>query len=293
MADIYVVGDPVVLTNTFSVNGTPTDPTTIALAVTKPDGTTTTYTYAAAQITKTGTGIYTKTVTTDMGGTWSYSWTGTGTAADVKDGQFRVWATVTSSIYASVEDLKAFKNETRSTDDWSYRSAVNAASRAVDNYCCRHFYLDAATAKTYRATNSDTLSVDDIGSATGLVVATDEADSGAYGTTWTLTTDYVLEPPNAIAAGYPITAIGGVGTRWFPTSGRRPRVSVTARWGWPAVPDPVFHATLLLANRYFVRKDAPHGVAGVNDFGVIRISANDADVRELLAPYRAVERTFA
>ena len=290
----YVVGDPVVLTNTFSVNGTPTDPTTISLAVTKPDGTTTTYTYAAAEITRTGAGVYTKTITVDVAGTWSYKWTGTGAAADVKDGQFRVWAVATNTTYASVEDLKAYKGETRSTDDWSYRSAVNAASRAVDNYCCRRFYLDTAvSAKTYRATSADTLAVADIGTATGLVVATDEADSGTYGTTWTLTTDYVLEPANALADGRPITNIGGVGTRWFPTSGRRPRVSVTARWGWPAVPDPVLQATLLLANRYFVRKDAPHGVAGVNDFGVIRIAPDDHDARALLAPYRAVERSFA
>ena len=39
MADRFVVGDTVTLTNTFKVSGTATDPTAISLAVTTPDGT--------------------------------------------------------------------------------------------------------------------------------------------------------------------------------------------------------------------------------------------------------------
>ena len=41
MADRFVVGDTVTLTNTFKVSGAATDPTAVSLAVTTPDGTAT------------------------------------------------------------------------------------------------------------------------------------------------------------------------------------------------------------------------------------------------------------
>lgn len=80
MADRFVVGDTVTLTNTFKVSGAATDPTAVSLAVTTPDGTATTYTYAGATITKSSTGVYTKSVTVSTAGRWAFKWTGTGVA---------------------------------------------------------------------------------------------------------------------------------------------------------------------------------------------------------------------
>jgi hypothetical protein len=51
----------------------------------------------------------------------------------------------------------------------------------------------------------------------------------------------------------------------------RPSVQITALWGWPAVPSLVTEACYQLAEETFKLKDAPFGVAGVNDFGVLRI----------------------
>ena len=90
MADRFVVGDTVTLTNTFAVAGTATDPTAVTLVVTDPAGNTDTYTYAGATITKSATGVYTKNITADSAGRWTYTWTGTGTAADVESGTFDV-----------------------------------------------------------------------------------------------------------------------------------------------------------------------------------------------------------
>lgn len=104
----FLVGESVVLTNTFQVANVATDPTTVSLAVTSPSGATTTYTYAAGTVTKTGTGVYTKTVVADAAGTWVYVWTGTGTAADIAPGYFDV--SPVTIPYVTLTQLRALPN---------------------------------------------------------------------------------------------------------------------------------------------------------------------------------------
>jgi hypothetical protein len=50
----------------------------------------------------------------------------------------------------------------------------------------------------------------------------------------------------------------------------RPTVQVTAKFGWPAVPDDVTKACLVQAGQLHKAKDTPFGVAGVSDMGVLR-----------------------
>jgi len=63
-------------------------------------------------------------------------------------------------------------------------------------------------------------------------------------------------------------------------------VEVTAKWGWPAVPDTVKQAALMLASRLYGRKASPMGVIGVGDFGPVRISRSDPDIAFLLMDYK-------
>ena len=138
MATRYITGDPVVLTNTFTVSGTATDPTTVTLDVTEPDGTTTSYSYAAAEITKSSTGVYTKTITTDATGTWTYKWTGTGTAADVADGTFQVWAAADvtlTDIITLGEAYQAINNPAATGHDDELRRWISAVSERIDDMC--------------------------------------------------------------------------------------------------------------------------------------------------------------
>lgn len=93
----YDVGDSAVLTATFTVSGTNTDPTTVTLYVNDPSGNVSSYTYAGGTITKTATGIYTKTITLDEAGTWPYLWVTTGTAAAAEEGSLSVEKRVTST----------------------------------------------------------------------------------------------------------------------------------------------------------------------------------------------------
>ena len=175
------------------------------------------------------------------------------------------------------------------------QGALEAASRQVDNTCStdlsrRRFWLDpVAVERTYRLTDrvfcepdGDRIEVGDIGDVTGLAVAHGSALLG-----WTdITASIETQPDNAIADGRAVTSLLYVGGR-LPTTAAL-RVRVTARWGWPILPPEVSRATLIQAARLWKRQDSPEGVLGSSEWGVVRTSKVDPDVRELLREYTPI-----
>jgi hypothetical protein len=119
--------------------------------------------------------------------------------------------------------------------------------------------------------------VADISTAADLAVTVD-------GQAWTVDTDFELAPLDADVDGgaYAWWELAPLG-RSFPD---RPRVEVTARFGWSAVPDQVMEATILRAVSIFKRKEAPYGVADFGEFGPVRITRKDPDVMDLLMPFQ-------
>jgi hypothetical protein len=84
-----------------------------------------------------------------------------------------------------------------------------------------------------------------------------------------------------------VNNLRAVGSYTFPVYGDGlASVEVTAKWGWPAVPDSIKQATLMLSSRLYGRKASPMGVIGVGDFGPVRISRSDPDIAHLLMDYR-------
>ena len=166
--------------------------------------------------------------------------------------------------------------------------AITGASRGVDAYCGTQFGTPAATSiRHYYPPGGQVMTVHPIADTTGLVVKTDPAGDGSWSTTWTMTTDYLLLPLDAASEipARPYTQIW-LPTLTFPAATGRPTVQVTALFGWPTVPADVRAATLLLARDLFKElKDAPFGVAGTAEFGVLRIRANNT-AQMLLGRYR-------
>lgn len=173
--------------------------------------------------------------------------------------------------YATVELLKTRLRITDVTDDAALTGALAAASRAVNQFCARQFnQADAAEDRQFAALTSELLVVDDFHTSVGLVVDGTAYDSGVH----------TLEPLNGIVdgePGWPFWRVRG--------SGFSGTVTVTAAWGWAAVPGSVVEATLTTAMEIFKMKDAPFGIQGMVDFGLIRIRDN-ARVTQMLAPYR-------
>lgn len=199
-----------------------------------------------------------------------------------------------SNAYITVDDLVehlSSMSEPVGSEVGLVERVINAVSRKIDQHCRRRFYVDSsATARVFAAESWDLVYVDDISTTTGLVVKTDTSDNGTFDTTWS-STEYELSPVNAVSSSgetWPYTAIRAVDDRWFPYANRRSSVEVTATWGWPAVPEPVAEACLLMSARVYRRRQSPEGVIGFGDFGPIRVSRIDPDVAVLLEPYAKV-----
>jgi hypothetical protein len=190
--------------------------------------------------------------------------------------------------YATATELKARLEITVTTYNNEIDDALAAASRDVEKYCRRQFNkTTTATARVFHPTSCVRADVDDFHTTTDLAIATDSGDDGTYETTW-VAADYQLEPLNGIVdgeSGWPYRGIVAAGSRTFTAAGRRPPLQVTAQWGWTAVPAPVKAATLILAGELFKLREAPFGVVGNGDFGVVRVQ-NNRKVSELLMKYR-------
>ena len=183
-------------------------------------------------------------------------------------------------------------------DDELLDNCAGAASRLIDGYANRAFWVvGTATSRVFSAGSDFVCQVDDM-SSTAITVRSSQQANQIFDTIWT-TSDYQLEPINGIQDGLtvPYTRIRAIGDYLWPTLntnfGEEALVQVTALWGWPAVPEPITQATIIQASRIFKRYDSPLGVAGFGDLGVMRVSrALDPDVMQLVEPYRKM-RMFA
>jgi hypothetical protein len=144
--------------------------------------------------------------------------------------------------YATVQDLEARLN---TLDDGRYLQLLNAASRAIEDYCGRQFNKDTqaipvATPKRFVAVDPQRLPVDDFHTTTALAISVN-------GTAWTVP-DVDPRPFNGTyrgMTGWPYFDLLSVAKTW--PSGRRPKVTITAHWGWAAVPEAIRQATLDVA----------------------------------------------
>lgn len=192
------------------------------------------------------------------------------------------------TAYATLAQLKAQLTIADTDRDNLLTAALNAASGRVNKFCGRTFSLDSSpTARLFdpdqriarRPGGAEVFLIDDIGDATFTV------ETGYYttGATYTTIIDFATDRPNAIAEGYPITGLLRA-YGWY--TGPSNRLRVTAKWGWPAVPDEVVEATLILAAKMFRRKDSPEdGVLGASDWGRVRVSRTDSYMIDLLGSF--------
>lgn len=195
------------------------------------------------------------------------------------------------NAYCELPELRGHINDPGArSDDQMLERAINSASRAIDALCGRKFWQDAAVvARYYRPRDAYSVIIHDIAVRTGVLVATDTTGDGTYLTSWD-SGDFDLEPRNAdvVASGdtataHSFTRLTAIDDKTFPLHDRRATLKVTAKFGWSAVPDEVNEACLLLATALWKRKDSWSGVAGLSDFGPVRIARQDPDVMRLLS----------
>jgi hypothetical protein len=144
--------------------------------------------------------------------------------------------------YATVQDLEARLGR---LDDGRFLQLLNAASRAVEDFCGRQFNRDTgqspvATARKFIPVDPQRLPVDDFRTTTDLAISVN-------GTAWSVT-DVEPRPWNGRykgMTGWPYFDLLTVSKTW--PSGRVPKVTITAHWGWAAIPEGIKQATLDVA----------------------------------------------
>lgn len=195
--------------------------------------------------------------------------------------------TVTNG-YCSLADLGAYlRNVDANTFAAELDNAINEASRQVDAYCGRRFFLDnTSSARTYWTDDTRVLIFDDATTVTSIKLST--GDNGTYDYTYTVGTDYTLEPLNGRGSGLEGLPYwrARFTTAVLPTNTSTPCAQVTATWGWAAIPEPVRQACLILASEAFKLAEAPFGVAGFGEMGVVRVGKMSPKAADMLRPYR-------
>lgn len=152
------------------------------------------------------------------------------------------------------------QNETGITDAAVLSAAKAAAEGQVRQWCQRSFELTntVATARVYGPLqlryDGTTVRVGDFTDTASLIVSN-------YGTT-VASTSYQLEPLNGInLAGdiVPFEQIRLISSVWTTTSLNQATITITAKWGWTVVPDPVIEAVKMLGKDYITARGSKFG----------------------------------
>lgn len=166
--------------------------------------------------------------------------------------------------YLSLADLKTALGDTGTERDALYERAIEAASRKIDGWCGRHFWLaPAASARLFRPMTRYLVWTGDFDDATAVTVEVDQVGDGVF---TALAADHWQPGPFVRYNGHPYDRVLATsGDQPFPMEGLRPRVRVTAQWGWPELPAEVVQAAQILAIAYYKSKDLTGGEFGFDD----------------------------
>jgi hypothetical protein len=297
-----------VVTDPTSVSCVVTDPTgastTYTYGVTPPNNI----------IQRASAGNYTLSITgITLAGLYVGTWVGTGAGVNqVTPTTFRIVpltavGTGMQYWYTGKEELKSRLNIVDNNSDYEIQIAIQAVTNWINTYCGRHFYQLTET-RTYCPDNIWELPIDDLVSTPAVAATTqvnlDYNGSGIFDTAWGnpgspvgTGQNYVLKlgDPGGYRDNYNVNAAGvprpytqlqalmaGQGSNpagggWLPfiwPYTHLNRVQVIGTWGWNVIPPSVAQASLLLCTDVFKSKDAPWGIAGTAETGLMRVQSN-------------------
>lgn len=161
----------------------------------------------------------------------------------------------------SLEEYKALGGiqPTDSRNDSQITALLAAASRVVRQYTGRNFdVVSSVGERTYQYDESGMLDIDDAVSVAGV-----KTNAGVPGAEYTLQdVEWTAMPQDDSDVFYYILIHGGPyyggspemgferNLDQYPLTRKQPIITVTAEWGWPAVPDDVKLATTLIVSEF-------------------------------------------
>jgi hypothetical protein len=190
-------------------------------------------------------------------------------------------------VYTTVDDVKAYLGITTSNFDDELAADIATGARDIDQDCDQIFYETDVQTRSFIPQNPGYCITDPMSEFVALT---------AQESVWVLDQDFMLEPQNSALQGQPFTAIRTNARPFIFTLSQIPagwagfdgRVYVTAKFGWPAVPNQIVQANKILAARYFHRRNAPLGVISFSNEVAFRMAGADADAAKLLVPFGLV-----
>jgi len=184
--------------------------------------------------------------------------------------------------YVTQAEFDAYVSDERGAATAPLRAgALLAAERAVSEFCARSFAAAgaSATARLYAPSGIDALRIHDCTEVTNIAVS---------GTTLASTT-YQLEPyaVSWSGASEPYQQVRRLDNVWTVSTPGKATITVTAKWGWAAVPAEVAEATKIIGKDILQQRHTVGNIAAVGDFGgSVRLNTY---VRQLLGPLRRAE----
>lgn len=169
------------------------------------------------------------------------------------------------------------RSEIPTADDAFLDEAILAAKTTMENACQRQFDLaTTSTARSFDPTGTDVLWIHDCTSITTVV------DAG--GSTLTANTDYRAYPLNGKSnAGESVPYYKLKRNGVWSYGSLLSVVTVTAAWGWPAIPSQIITAVRIIAKDEFNQRDSGVG------FGLVAVSdAGGVGSRENMIVRKAV-----
>lgn len=232
-------------------------------------------------------------------GLWQVTWVGTGgsvaSTVQVFTSTFRVFSTASLTgqqrWYAGLAEMKSrlgvpyAQVNAVTQDDYEMTTSLQVASGAINRYCATHFF-QVTEARTFAPLSIYHLPVDQVVPGSITQFALDYNGYGTFDTIWAENVNYqvyqeghqynknrsgITEPFDFVEV---LLGTGTAGGQFFPFTwpfSHKDRVKITATWGWPEIPPEVNQACLLLAVDIFKAKDAPWGIAGSSEVGMVRI----------------------
>lgn len=187
----------------------------------------------------------------------------------------------TIKTYLDIDELKLAVGDDSNDYDDLYIRAIDAASRRIDLWCGRHFYIVDSAVRPARPTTTYYAYVGDFVDPTAISIKTDSTGSGTFDVDWEYMVDWIPEPFIQYNEA-PYSRIVAVGNKEFLLGSRRPTVQGSGGpWGWADFPTPVIQATQILAIAYFKSKDFTGGDIGMPGFGVGGTNVRATDTVEL------------
>lgn len=193
-----------------------------------------------------------------------------------------------NEAYATVQQYKSVTGKTATDQDAEIASDLIAISRYLDGKLGRFFLRDETpVSRVYiPETYSEGLWVDDLAEPPE-AVRIDTGQNGQYETEL-VTKDYELLPLNADKGPEPRPFTRIQLTLWSNRGYFYPgeRVQVTARYGWPEIPEAIQRATIHLTA--ILRLESPRATRRIEELGETVEASMDAQmiIRQLTDQYK-------